>query len=562
MQRTIPKLLVIGLDGAPYPLIKQWSEEGFLPNTARLIDQGSFGVLRSTIPVHSPTAWASFMTGLNPGKHGVFDFAQREPDSYRLRLIQAHQIHGPKLWHILSQNGRRVGVMNVPMTYPPEPVNGFLISGLGTPAYTTYTYPPELSETLNQQGYRVNKEKFYAPGQEDEWLADIYDTSRRRAETAVQLIQQQDWDFFMLVFRNTDEICHFFWRYMDDTHPLYDPNVPDKHKTAIRDYYQQVDEWTGQIIQAAGKDTNIVIMSDHGAGPLYKDVFLNEWLWQQGWLKMKKTSSHQKASLKMLRQIGLTRQNISNLLTRLHLHRLEILIKKSLGDRIQILPRDERPEFTAAIDWSQTSAYSFGYYGQIFINLRGREPQGIIEPGSEYDSLRREIVQRLSKLVDPMDGQPVVDKIYFKEELYHGEHLNTAPDIITIMRDLTYITRKGYEFAPERGLLFQKPHHESGGHRFEGILIAAGPDVVNQASLAECKIWDLAPTLLYLLQIQVPHSMDGEVILPLIQPQSLAHYPVVYTDHKYQAIPTQTGVLDDETEQELVEQLKKLGYLQ
>ena len=196
------KLLVIGLDGAPYPLIKAWAADGTLPNLARLIANGSFGVLRSTIPVHSPTAWASFITGLNPGKHGVFDFVRRDTDSYQLRYQRADQIAGASVWHLLGQHGRQVGVMNVPMTYPPEQVNGFLITGLGTPSYVTYTYPPELTETLNQQGYRVNKDAFYQPGQEDAWLADIYDTSERRARMTIQLMREEAWDFFMMVFRN------------------------------------------------------------------------------------------------------------------------------------------------------------------------------------------------------------------------------------------------------------------------------------------------------------------------------------------------------------------------
>lgn len=556
------KLLVIGLDGAPYPLIEQWTRSGHLPNLARLIQRGSFAPLLSTIPVHSPTAWSSFITGTNPGKHGVFDFVKREANSYQLRVVRSHQIAGSSLWQLLSQNGRKIGLLNVPMTYPPQSVNGFWVSGLGTPSYVPYTFPPELTERLNQQGYRVNKEKFYQPGHEEEWLADIYDTSQRRTAATIALMKEQEWDFFMMVFRNTDEICHFFWRYMDETHPLYEPDAPMHYKNAIRDYYQQVDSWVGEIVATAPADSNIVVMSDHGAGPLYKDVFLNEWLWQQGWLTMKEESASQRRSWHLARRLGLTRANISDLLTKLHLHRLEVWIKQLLGDRILVLPRDERPEFMTAIDWERTKAYSFGYYGQIFINMQGREPAGTVAP-DDYLSFRQEIADQLRLLMDPEDGKPVVDQIYFKEQLYHGEQMMVAPDILCIMRGLTYITRKGYEFSQQRGVLFRPPYtFESGSHRPEGILIGAGPDIVCGGALGQPQIFDLTPVLLQLLDCEVPASMDGKPIPNFLTPEFLDSHPIQASQANTPiAEPHQLEQWDEAAEAEIQNRLRSLGYL-
>lgn len=554
------KLLVIGLDGAPFPLIQKWSQAGYLPNLAKLIAAGSFGVLRSTMPVHSPTAWASFMTGLNPGKHGVYDFVRREPGSYQLRLVRANQIEGATLWHLLSQEGRQVGVINVPMTYPAEPVNGFLISGLGTPSYVTYTHPPELSEKLNAAGYRVNKTVFYAPGKEEAWLDEIYAITATHAQQAVRLMGEAAWDFFMVVVRDSDEICHYFWRYMDESHPQHDPDAPPRFKNAIRDYYHFVDEWVGRLVAAAGRDTNIVVMSDHGAGPQYKDVFLNEWLWQRGWLKLKGDPAGVKSRL--LPRLGLTRKNISDTLTRLHLHRLEVMIKKVLGDRIQVLPRDDRPELTTAVDWSQTQAYSFGYYGQIFINLKGREPEGIVADGPAYDELRAEIVRGLKELVDPADGRPVVSQIYLKEALYHGPHTAEAPDILAVMRDFTYITRKGYEFAQQRGVLFAEPYtHESGSHRLEGILVAAGPDIATNSYFPECGIADLTPTLLQLLDCPIPQMMDGQIPKGLLRDDFVSRCPARYIALDGSGRDTAPQIWNDEMEAEMTERLKHLGYL-
>ncbi|MFN2303090.1 MAG: alkaline phosphatase family protein [Anaerolineales bacterium] len=556
------KVLVIGMDGAPFDLIEKWSQTGDLPNLAKLIERGSFGVLRSTMPVHSPTAWSSFLTGLNPGQHGVFDFVRREKDSYELKVVRADQIAGASLWRLLSEHGRQVGVMNVPMTYPPEAVNGFLLSGLGTPDYVCYSYPPQLSDKLNNQGYRVNKKFFFTPDRQDEWLDDIHAITDIRGETAVRLMEEQPWDFFMVVFRNSDEICHFYWHHMDENDSRHDPDAPVRYRTAILDLYRKIDDWIGKLVHSAGADTNVVVMSDHGAGPLYKDVFLNEWLIEQGLLKLKEASAPQDNWFKMVRRLGLTRERISDTLTRLDLHRLEVLIKEVLGDRIRVLPRDNRPEFLNAIDWSQTQAYSFGYYGQIFINLKGREPYGIVESGDQYESLRKQIAADLEQLIDPQDGRKVVDRVFFKEELYEGEFFSDAPDLLTIMRGFTYITRKGYEFAVRRGEIFRSPYtKETGSHRLEGILIAAGPDVQNRAVTPINDIKDLAPSILYLQDCPVPNYMDGRLIKEIIKPgllhqrqQRFEERPITYRDD---LLPEWDAAVEDEVK----DRLKKLGYL-
>lgn len=560
-KQKAPKVVVIGLDGAPYPLIQKWSQEGYLPNLSRLIERGSFGILNSTIPVHSPTAWASFLTGVNPGKHGVFDFVRREANSYQLRVMRADQIAGASLWHLLSEQGYRVGVVNVPMTYPPEPVNGFLVSGLGTPDYVPYTYPPELSDKLNEMGYQVNKKFFFDIKRQDEWLDDVFTSSDLRGKVAVHLLQTEPCDFFMVVFRNTDEICHFYWHHMDESHPRHDPLAPIRYKTAIRDLYKLVDHWVGQIVDAVDEDTSIIIMSDHGAGPLYQDVFLNEWLWQNGWLQLNQTTQKQSTVQKIAQHIGLTRKNISDTLTRLHLHRVEVGIKKLLGDKIYVLPRDERPEFMNAIDWTRTQAYSFGYYGQIYINLKGREPDGTIQSGEAYEHLRQAIAAKLKSLIDPRDGRSVVDKIYFKEDLYHGEQLEAAPDILAIMRDFTYMTRKGYEFAEKRGDLFRDPYtQETGSHRLEGICIAAGPHI-EEGQLPPKDIQDLAPTILHLMGCAIPIYMDGKPIAELFSPTYQAQRPFQFNDTAFSAPREQNEVWDERMESEITERLQNLGYL-
>jgi predicted AlkP superfamily phosphohydrolase/phosphomutase len=384
--------------------------------------------------------------------------------------------------------------------------------------------------------------------------------TERRGETAVRLLREKPWDFFMVVFRNSDEICHFFWHHMDESHPQHDPAAPPRYRTAILDLYRRIDHWVGELTAATGEDVNVVVMSDHGAGPLYRDVFLNEWLWREGWLALREAATGGRGLTRAARRVGLTRARISDALTRLDMHWLETAIKRALGDRIYILPRDERPEFHNAIDWSRTVAYSFGYYGQIYINLRGREPEGIAPP-EEYEALRDEIARRMMAIVDPEDGRPVVDRVYRKEELYHGRFLEGAPDLLAIMRGLTYITRMGYEFAGERGVLFREPYtDETGGHRLEGILLAAGPDI-RPGTLPERPIVDLTPTLLQLQGCPAPAYMDGAPIAEMLTDAFRVAHPLALVPAEIRGREELAGSWDAAAEADVTERLKQLGYL-
>ncbi|MFQ6100894.1 MAG: alkaline phosphatase family protein [Anaerolineae bacterium] len=555
---TVSRVMVIGLDGATLDLIEPWARAGHLPVLGSLMERGRYGRLRSVLPVVSAAAWSTFMTGTNPGKHGVFDFTYREPDSYRLRPVTRYHIRAPSLWKLLSEQERRVGVMNVPMTYPPEPVNGFLTSGLGTPNFKSFTYPPELSDRLLRNGYRVNRRVYSYLDNEDTFLHDIYEITDRLTSAALSLLAEELWDFFMIVYRGTDEVSHIFWRHMDSSHPDYDPVRSAAYRDVILEFYQRIDSHLGELIATAGPETTVFIASDHGSGPLYKDVFLNEWLRQQGYL----ISQSPPPLRQFLARAGLTRSNVSRFLRWAHLGRVERIIKDLLGDRIKLLPRTGWTDFGEGIDWSRTRAYSFGYQGQIYINLAGREPQGIVAPGSEYEALRDELCQVLKELVDPADGKPVVDRINKGEDIYHGPNLVHAPDLVITMRDLAYITRQGYEFGNQPGEIFCASRiHESGGHRLDGILIAAGPGIT-QATEERPAAWlgDIAPTVLHVLGCAVPEWMDGRVLQEWLSP-SLVSRPV--STYKWSPSDSMLGIdtLSPSEEEEILERLSDLGYL-
>jgi len=556
------KFLVIGLDGATLDLIEPWANEGKLPVLANLMHKGAYGRLQSVLPVLSSAAWPSFFTGMNPGKHGLYDFVKRVPQSYRLRPVNRENMRGRSLWRILSDSGRKVIVINVPMTYPPEPINGKLITGLGTPNYKTFTHPPELTRTLLERGYQTSRKVAFGPGAEQAYLQESLAIADQNTQTALWLMNEQEWDFLMVVYREPDDMAHFFWHYMDPTHPLHPQEKENPLKDAILHYYQKVDQAIGQLLEASGPDTNLMIMSDHGTGAFYKGVLLNEWLRQHGWLVIKSDSTLNTLPRKTFARLGLTRSNISSTLRRMKMGRFERWIKDILGNRIELLPTTSRAEFPDAIDWQKTKAYSFGYHGQIYINLQGREPSGIVSPGDEYDQLCKEISNALLTLIDPEDGKPVVDQVVHRSQVFHGPAFEDAPDLFVIMRALSYITIMGYEIGSKPGEVLVPPHHyQSGCHRMEGVLAMAGPAVRsagyigNQASLP-----DLAPTILHLMGFPVPEDMDGKVLGDLLLEQKEVKF--VQSNADALDLPPVENELTPEQEQELIQQLKNLGYLE
>ena len=552
------KTLVIGLDGATLDLIEPWAKAGKLPTFARLMSSGAYGRLQSVLPVLSSAAWSSFTTGMNPGKHGLYDFVKRATDSYRLRPVSREQMGGQSLWKILSEMGQKVIVLNVPMTYPPEAVNGMLVSGLGTPDYKTFTYPSDLTDTLLRRNYRVNSEVAYQAGREGEYLAEVEKITAQLTDTALWLMNTHEWDFFMVVYREADEMAHFFLHFMDPTHPMHPTRQDTSLKDAILKYYQRMDGVIGQLLEASGADTDLFIMSDHGTGPFYKDVLLNEWLRQKGWLAVQ--SGGGKLSRQSLARLGVTRANISFILRRLGLGRVERWIKDVLGNRIEILPTATHAQFPDAIDWQHTKAYSFGYHGQIYVNLRGREPQGIVAPGAEYEQLCREMSDALMTMTDPEDGKPVVDRVIHRSQAFHGPAYESAPDLIVIMRQLSYITRSGYELG-KAGEIFTPPHQfQAGSHRMEGVLMMSGPGTRQAGYLGnQACLTDLAPTILHLRGFPVPDSMDGKVLLDWLTAQRA----VRSSSTEGKSLPTSSieRGLSPEQEEALTQRLKELGYL-
>lgn len=551
--RPSNRVLVIGLDGGTLDLIEPWAKQGYLPTLAMLMQTGVYGRLRSTVPTISPPAWTSFMTGKNPGKHGVFDFVRRARGSYRLESVRFGERSARSFFSIMSGAGKRVAVINVPVTFPPEKLNGVMVSGLGAPDGGAYAYPPEYLSELRERGYRVNSRVHFAPAQEERFLRELYELSEQRAVTMLELMERQTWDFCMLVFRNVDEIQSFMWRYMDETHPLFTRRDADRYGSAILDYLKFLDRWISRLIAAMGEDAITLIMSDHGEGPLYRDVYLNNWLHEQGWLALKKPSRWSVQA--WLRRLGITGETADQLLGWSNVVRLKRFLPRWFW---QNMPKSY-PTLEESVDWSRTKAYSFGYIGQIYVNLRGREPEGIVEPGEERQRLVSEIRQRLYALRDPNTGEKVVDAAYASEELYTGPCLDQAPDINVLMRDLSYITHIGRELASKH-TFGPVSTYESATHRLEGMVILNGEGCRRGDVLREASIMDLAPTILHLMGLPVPEDMDGHVLTSVLTDPFRAAHPVV----RCEPGPGPAGepyTWSDDDEEALRDRLKGLGYL-
>ncbi|MGD2207300.1 MAG: alkaline phosphatase family protein, partial [Anaerolineae bacterium] len=411
------KILIIGLDGATWDLIKPWVRAGHLPTFARLMSEGACGPLHSTIPPMTAPAWTSFMTGKNPGKHGLYDWISRRKDSYDVSPVTATHCTEPTLWSLLSRVGRRVCVVNVPMTFPPVPVNGLMISGMPAPSRkVTITYPPDLlSEIESEVGEYLlypDPGQAYSESGVDTFLDRLYRTTEMRLRVLHHLRAREAWDFCMVVLNGTDTVQHAMWKYTSPDHPLHDPSKYPKYGNTILHYYQYVDHALDELASDLDDETVLMLMSDHGFGPFHKFIHVNNWLRAQGWLQIKREP---KAWCKStLFKLGFAPMEIYNRLMRLGLGKLKREVVRGRGQgllKTLFLSFDD-------VDWPRTRAYSLGNVGQIHLNVRGREPEGIVEPGEEYEAVRKEIIARLRELRDPETQEPVVQDVYCREQLY------------------------------------------------------------------------------------------------------------------------------------------------
>lgn len=533
------RIMVIGLDGASFQILTPYLASGVMPTLSRLMAEGVHTPLRSVLPTISAGAWSSFMTGKNPGKHAVFAFEDLVTSTIDRKVpVSARSIRARVLWDILREHGKNVAVFNVPMTYPPTEVNGFIVSGMMTPqSKGVCAYPEDLGKTIAARfpDYRIDIPWATYEGQEERFFRDLMELTRQRRDVTLFLMGSYDWDFFQVVFVGPDRIQHPMMKYIaPDEFGIEHDSKTHKHQNSIEAYFHQLDESIREILANAGRNTLIIIMSDHGFMPAKVQFRMNEWLAKIGALQWRVDSM--------------------NWVTRLM--RWEPTAVRRMRRRLKI-SRFVHTRLTAnSIDWSKTEAFSTfgGEHSAITINLMGRQPGGTV-PSNEYDSVRALLRQKLEQARDPKSGLPVARRVFFKEELYQGPYLDQAPDIV--MEPALYISTGAYGVR-----LFEPPQGVSGVHDLEGILIAYGPELIPGKSFEQRRpsILDLTPTMLYYMGIPIPEDMDGRVMVEMFSPEFVAQNPIVKAAVAQDTSDSETAYEEAELN-EVEDRLRSLGYL-
>jgi len=571
-----PKALIIGLDAATFALIKPWAQAGHLPTFQRLLTEGTHGEFLSTIPPVTAPSWTSFMTGKNPGKHGLYDFIEPQPDGYEPRYANARSRFGKTLWEVLSEEGVSVGVLNVPMTYPPVPVRGYMISGLDAPdSSSAITFPPELYQELTDQFGKVSQQiRFLGYLNTDErrtaLLRALADMSAHYSAMTQYLIERHPVDVVMVVFTATDTVQHFFWHYMDPAHPQYDAGAAENYRGAILQVYQQMDDIIGQLMACLPADATVALMSDHGGAPTSaREFYLNRYLAELGLLSLRRHSEIWYAPRALLQSA---------------MKKLDVVFRKTLTpqhkERIASwFPRlrqtwEAHSSGLSQIDWQRTRAYGheiLTHPSGIWINVKGRRPQGIVQPGAEYEALVQWLMARLYELQDPLTGKQLINRVYRKEEIYHGPYLERAPDLTLEWWDgVTFIARRSFtDRATEQAIAYVggQPITTatwSGSHTLNGILMLWGKPFQVGKQLAPSAIFDLAPTLLYVLGVPIPHDMDGRVLCEAFTEAFAAEHVVLRrqdVEGDQQHSPREETYSEAEAAQ-MAERLRNLGYIE
>jgi predicted AlkP superfamily phosphohydrolase/phosphomutase len=513
------------------------------------MQSGVCGPLESTLPPVTSPAWPTFMTGKNPGKHGVFDFIR--PNAGSFEMVNASQIDGKLLWEILSDAGYSVGVLNVPITYPPRNVNGYLVPGLLAPDQGLTTYPADLLKPYRAElgRYRITPDVQFSADKADEFIADLHDLIDTQLRYALRLMRDHPTDVLMMHFLASDNGSHALWRYMDATHPRYEAGLAAKYGDALLKVYQHLDDAVQRLNVEFGKqnvENNVIVMSDHGFGPLHRTVNLNILLLESGLMRLK-PNTMTRLRYALFRR-GLTPKGVYRLLERIGLQNITARVSRQARNQVvgKFLSFED-------VDWSRTVAYSMGHVGQVYLNLKGREPEGIVE-SADYVATRQRVIDVLRTLRDP-DGKPMVDRIIPREEAASGPYLDRAPDLHLILDGYRAIAFP--LFATDGKVVTQQIRGDSGCHRLHGVLIANGPAFASGA-IEGARIVDLAPTILHVLGVPAPADMDGRVLTGALAADLQAR--AVQTGEVASSTANQVDFTADE-QAEVEERLRALGYL-
>lgn len=538
------KTIIFGIDGAAPELVNRWIISGELPNLKNISKKGFFAKLKSTMPPFTGPAWTSFATGKNPGKHGIGDFTKKQ-GNYERRVITSGDIKDERIWDILSRKGLSSIVINVPPTYPVKKMKGVQISCMLSPGKKKgWCYPENLIKKMEKNigEYKILAEKAqsYNPGHEKEFYKDITETEEKRAKAVKYLINSLDWDFLMVVFNSTDFIQHFMWDTLNT-----EISVEGKPwRNAVKNAYKQVDRLIGEIVDKLEEKANVFIMSDHGFGPMEGMIYLNTWLFKNGYLKIRKSVFSQIKKYMFL--MGWNAQSIWKFLDKVGLGWLPGMVGKNkrkeeaLINKLFLSQKD--------VDWKNTQAYAYGLMGQIYINAD--------EESREYQKIKAGLKKDISNIKNEK-GEKIVTNIYEKNNIYKGEKKKMLADLIVEVKNMAINAYPG--ILGSTSILTQPPQHRSGTHRKDGIFLGFGPDIKNKKNNSRRNITDITPTILHLMGYKVPEDMDGHILKGIFRRNSDPYKrKVKYCKPKYRKKEAKN--FEKEEEEAIKKRLRSLGY--
>jgi predicted AlkP superfamily phosphohydrolase/phosphomutase len=524
------RVLIIGWDGVDWKILRPMLDAGELPNLAGLIARGAHGDCLSTVPSHSWCAWPSFMTGVNPAGHGVFDILEHKPGVSKRLPITYHSIKERTIFDDFTKAGKTSLALNIPLTFPAPPIKGKVVAGGVLPASRSYTHPTELQQELDEHApFPVNGMSWTTfRNRPEPFLHECAAMTAKRQRAFEYLLDTTDWDFGVIVYVSTDRIQHCLMEYIHPEHPSY-PQLKDASVAKqTRALYQQLDTGLAALLERTSSDDLVVFMSDHGHQTCTRCCTMDRILEHLGFLEFGRGS----LAFNVIRW-GPGRR-----------------VARRIYDLLKLHGKVSIP--ASPIEWAKTSAYtSVVSTGEgVSVNLKGREPQGTVDP-RDYERVRDEVAGALGEFRDPDTGDAPIARIYRKEEVMSGRFLDTAPDLLLVPAPF-------YSLTHARGMV-EAADWLSGDHRLEGVLVATGPEVTPGPLTEAARLVDLGPTAMAGLGVPSTVARDGKVLGSLVGAGAVLQE--LSEDGDGGRRTDATGLTTDEAG-ELEDHLRGLGYVE
>jgi predicted AlkP superfamily phosphohydrolase/phosphomutase len=526
------RVLLIGWDGADWRILDPMLEAGILPNLKALIDRGARGVLRSTVPNHSWSAWPSYLTGLEPSNHGVYDIFERKLGERRQLPVTFHSIREKTMLADLAAAGATTVMTNVPLTFPAPGIEGKIVAGGVLPKWRPFTHPEELAGELEDAGrpFPINGMSWTTfRNRPEQFLQECMEITEARIRANEHLLDTTDWRFASLVFVATDRVQHCLAKYVSPDHPDFQTLAKEPLAEKIRDVYRLLDEGLGRLLGRARDDDLVLFISDHGFQSCTRAVHMDRLLEHLGFLRFATASRAVFGPL----QWGKMRA-----------------VARKAYDLLGLHGRVSLPQ---SVNWQKTLAYtSVRSTGEgVSINLAGREPDGVVDP-ADFEPTREKVMDALASFVDPQSGKNPVGRALRREEVFAGTYVETAPDIVLE-------PAPGYSLTHARAPV-EDADWLSGDHRMEGVIAAAGPRVSADAFAEPASLVDVAPTILASLAVPTSVKHDGQVLRSVVGDEASVAASGVGSGPGEGS--GQEGGLDGEEALEVEEHLRGLGYLE